>query len=218
MGRRPLVSVTVALLAGLFSGEIFSYFPLSFFFFLFILLIIESFFWRGRRLSLPLLGVGAAGFAMYQLLTTPFASGVLRKYVDLGPVRLIAQVDGAPGHFPGQTVLWMKGVALDSPSGLRPIDGRFRLNLYSPDVPFEYGDRLEMEVRLRTPQQFRNPGAFQYADYREREGWSGVAGVTDLTRVKKVGEGGLPFVKALYRWREKIRGAILTRSEEHTSE
>ena len=210
MGRRPLVSVTVALLAGLFSGEIFSYFPLSFFFFLFILLIIESFFWRGRRLSLPLLGVGAAGFAIYQLLTTPFASGDLRKYVDQGPLRLIAQVDGAPGHFPGETVLWMKGVALDSPSGLRPIDGRFRLNLYSPDVPFEYGDRLEMEVRLRTPQQFRNPGAFQYADYREREGWSGVAGVTDLTRVKKVGEGGLPFVKALYRWREKIRGAILT--------
>jgi competence protein ComEC len=70
-----------------------------------------------------------------------------------------------------------------------------------------------MEIRLRRPQQFRNPGAFQSADYREREGWSGVAGITDLTRVKKVGEGGIPFVRALYRWREKIRRAILIHLE-----
>lgn len=213
MGRRPLVSITVAFLAGLFSGELFSYFPLSLFLFFSLLLILEAFFWRGRYFSLPIFALWAVGFGVYQALTTPYYSGDLRKYVDQGPIRLLAQVDGAPGHFPGQTVLSMKGLALDSSSGMRPIEGRFRLNLYTPEVPFEYGDRLEMEIRLRTPQQFRNPGAFQYADYREREGWSGVAGLNDLTRVKKVGEGGIPLIKGLYRWRERIRVAILSRLE-----
>lgn len=208
MGRRPLVSTTVALLAGLFLGEGFSYFPLTLTFLLFALLILEVLFRWNQFLPLPLLGAGLIGFVAYQILSTPFSPGDLRKYVDQGPLRLIAQVDGAPDHRPEQVALRMKGISLDSPSGWRPIEGVFRLNLYSPEASFEYGDQLEMEVRLRTPQQFRNPGAFQYADYREREGLSGVAGLTDLTRIKKVGEGGNPFLRQLHRWRDQIRRQI----------
>jgi len=70
-----------------------------------------------------------------------------------------------------------------------------------------------MQIRLRRPHQFGTPGAFQYADYREREGWSGVATLSSLDRVRKVGEGGSPLLKRLYRWREQIRQKILASLE-----
>ncbi len=208
MGRRPLVSVTVALLIGFFSAEFFSYFPLILCLLLSLLLVLEIFLGPDRLLPLPLFAIGVIGFAVYQVLSTPFSPGDLRKHADQGPIRLVAQVAGAPEHFPGKVVFWMKGVTADSPLGMQPVQGAFRLSIYTQEVPFEYGDRLEMEIRLRTPQQFRNPGAFQYADYREREGWSGVAGLTDLTRVKKVGEAGNRFFKQLFRWREELRRQI----------
>lgn len=208
MGRGSLVAMTVALLAGLFLGEAFSYFPLTLTVLLFAFLILQTLCRRNPFLPLPFFSAGLIGFVAYQILSTPYSPGDLRKYIDQGPLHLIAEVEGSPQHRPEQVTLRMKGIRLKSPSGWRKIEGVFRLNLYDPEAPFEYGDQLEMEVRLRRPQQFRNPGAFLYADYREREGLSGVAGLADLTRIRKVGEGGNPLLKQLHRWRSQIRRQI----------
>ncbi|HLG22694.1 MAG TPA: DNA internalization-related competence protein ComEC/Rec2 [Candidatus Manganitrophaceae bacterium] len=213
MGKRPLVALTLSFLAGLISGEIFSYFPFTLTFFLFALLFFESILKQGRLLSPLLFLFGAAGFVVCQIVSTPFSSEDLRNHVDRGPIRIIAQIDGPLHHRPEQVVLEMKGIALlsDLPAGLpREVSGRFRLTIYAAEIPFEYGDRLEMEVRLRRPQQFQNPGVFQHADYREREGWSGVASLARPGAAKKVGEGGNRLLKALYRSRETIRKNILS--------
>ncbi|MGB3942171.1 MAG: DNA internalization-related competence protein ComEC/Rec2 [Candidatus Manganitrophaceae bacterium] len=95
----------------------------------------------------------------------------------------------------------------------RPVKGTFRLAIYSPDVPYEYGDRLEMVVRLWPFRQFDTPGAFPSTEYRERQGWSGQATLSDLNRVWKVGEGGNPVLRTIYRWRAEIRTKVLASME-----
>ena len=207
MGKRPLIAITVSLITGLALGEIFSYFPLTLTFFLFALLLAERRLKRGALLPLSLLFVAAVGLLVQQRISTPSPAGGLRPYLDQGEIELVAQIDGPPQHLPQQVLLEMKAIEIHADS-IRPIDGLFRLTIYGPDLPFEYGDRLEMPVRLRTPQQFGTPGAFPYADYREREGWSGVATLSRLDQIKKVGEGGNPALKVLYRWRERIRQRI----------
>lgn len=230
MGSAPLVAITVAFIGGLALGELFSYFPLTVALGLFLFLVLERRFKQGALLPVSLFLLGAAGLVVYQVAATPHSAEDLRRYVDQGEFRLIAQVDGPPQHAPQQVAFRMKAVALvdppasdrpraegsdrvPSPAEGRPLQGAFRLIVYLPDAPFAYGDRLEMEIRLRRPQQFGTPGAFPYADYREREGWSGIASLSRLDRVRKIGEEGNRFLRWLYGCREEIRQKILASME-----
>ncbi len=208
MGKKPLVAITVSFISGLALGEILSYFPLTLTFFLFFFLLLERRFKQGAQLPLPLFFFAASGLLVHQFVSTPFAAGDLRRYIDQEEIDIVAEIDGPPQHFPQQVLLQMKGIEIRT-DAIHPVRGLFRLTIYQPDVPFEYGDRLQMQIRLRSPQQFGTPGAFPYADYREREGWSGVATLSRLDRVRKVGEGGNPLLRPLYRWRERIRQNIL---------
>lgn len=208
MGTKPLVAIAVSFIAGLALGEVFSYFPLTLTLLFFVFLLLERRFRREGLLPVPLLFCGAAGLLVHQVVSTPFASGDLRRYIDQGEIDLVAEVDRPPQHFPKQILFQMKGIEIHAGS-VQPVHGTFRLAIYRSDVPFAYGDRLRMRINLRRPQQFGTPGAFQYADYRDREGRSGVASLSRLDRIEKVGEGGNPALKVLYRWRERIRQKIL---------
>ncbi len=209
MVKRPLVTITIALLGGLFFGEVFSYFPVTLSILIFSFLLWETLFKKGRLLSFPLFLIGLLGFILYQATSTSYSREDLRWYLDQGPVRLIAEIDGPLQHRPKAVVLRMKGIAVISEEGFNPVKGKFQLTIYQKEVPFRYGDQLEMTVRLRKPTQFKNPGAFQYADYRERGGWRGSATLPNTEQVRKVGEGGLGVLKLLYGWREEIRIRIL---------
>ncbi|HIE64908.1 MAG: ComEC/Rec2 family competence protein [Nitrospira sp.] len=209
MGKRPLVAITIALLCGLFFGEVFSYFPVTLSILFLSFLFWETLFRKGRLLSLSLCFVGLLGFVLYQTASTSYSPEDLRWYLDQGPVRLISEIDGPPQHRPKAVVLRMKAIAVVSEKGFSPVKGKFQLTIYQKEIPFEYGDQLEMAVRLRPPRQFQNPGAFQYADYRERGGWRGSATLPKHDQIRKVGEGGLGVLKILYGWREEIRIRIL---------
>ncbi|MFQ5579213.1 MAG: DNA internalization-related competence protein ComEC/Rec2 [Nitrospiria bacterium] len=213
MGKRPLVTVTIAFLGGLFLGEVFSYFPVTLSILFLSFLFIETLFWKGRLLSLPLFIVALLGFVLYQTTSTSHSPEDLRWYLDQAPVRLIAEIDGPLQHRPKAVVLRMKGIAVLSERGFSPVEGKFRLTIYQNEIPFRYGDQLEMTVRLRTPTQFQNSGAFQYADYRERGGWRGSATLPNDDHIRKVGEGGLGVLRLLYGWREEIRIRILNSVE-----
>lgn len=208
MGKRPLIAITVSFITGLALGETFSYFPLTLTLFLFVLLLFDRRFKERDFLPAVLLLSGGAGLLVHQLVSVPFATGDLRGYVDQGEIDIVAQVDRPPQHFPQHVLIQMEGIEVYA-GAIQSVHGSFRLTLYHPDVSFQFGDRLRMRIRLRRPQQFGTPGAFPYADYREREGWSGVAALSDLDRIRKVGEGGNPVLKALYRWRERIRQKML---------
>ncbi|MDC4223632.1 MAG: DUF4131 domain-containing protein [Candidatus Manganitrophus sp.] len=189
MGKRPFIAITVSFITGLALGELFSYFPLTLIFFFSVFSLFDRRFKQGALLPIALLFCAGAGLLLQQLVSTPFRAGDLRRYIDRGEIDLVAQVDRPPQHFATQVLLEMEGIEIHADS-IQPVHGSFRLTIYQPDAPFEYGDRLQMRIRLRHPQQFGTPGAFPYADYREREGWSGSAGLSDLDRIQKIGEGG----------------------------
>jgi competence protein ComEC len=192
-------------------GELFSYFPITLTLLLFFSLLLDRRF-KGGLLPLSLLFWGGVGLLLHPLVSIPFTAGDLRRFIDQGEIDIVAQVDRPPEYFTQQVFLEMEGIEIHAGS-IQPVHGSFRLRIYDAEAPFEYGDRLRMKVRLRRPHQFGTPGAFQYADYREREGWSGVATLSDLDRIRKVGEGGNPLLKRLYRWRERIRQKILASME-----
>ncbi len=75
-------------------------------------------------------------------------------------------------------------------STLVPVAGGIRLTLFAtpaaltlPDL--HCGDRVELPVRLRIPERYRDPGAWQYADYLLAQGISahGSARVDQLERL-----------------------------------
>ncbi len=209
MGKRPLVSFTLALIGGLFFSEAFLYFPLTSSLVVSIFLLLELVFFRASLLSFSLFLVGASGFLIHQMIAIPLSAHDLRHYVDQGSIRMIAQVSGPLRHDPRHVRLQMKAGALLVGEEVHPLQGDFHLNIWKKEIPFEYGDHLEMKIKLRRPKQFQNKGVFQYADYRERTGWSGVANLSNLDRIEKVGEGGNPVLKHIFRWRDEIRRRIL---------
>ncbi len=205
--------VTIAVLCGLFLGELFAYYPITLSCLLILLLLLSGLFRKDRLLPFSTFCWAAAAFGIAQLTSVPHSPSDLRHQIDRGPTRIIAQVDGPPKHAPGRLILPMRGILRLQGATWQPAEGRFKLTLYGiktdSDAPFEYGDRLEMEVRLRRPRQFETPGAFPSADYNERLGTAGVASLSRLDQIKKVGEGGSAALKKLYRWRDTIRKRIL---------
>lgn len=87
-------------------------------------------------------------------------------------------------------------LALDSIEDVTPdtsamvaTEGGVRVSLYDPTPPvrdLRCGDRLELPLRLRPPERFRDPGAFQYGDYMLSQGIALQAGVS-AARVEIVG-------------------------------
>ncbi len=57
-------------------------------------------------------------------------------------------------------------------SRLVPVNGGVRLTLTGEGVapPLRCGDQVEATLRLRTPERYRDPGAWQYADYLAAQG------------------------------------------------
>jgi competence protein ComEC len=56
-------------------------------------------------------------------------------------------------------------------STMVPIAGGVRVSVYDANgLSLHCGDRIELPLRLRPPQRFRDPGAFQYADYLLTQG------------------------------------------------
>jgi competence protein ComEC len=209
MGKTPLVSFTLALISGLFLSEAFLYFPLILCLVISIFLLLELAFCQARLLSLPLLLTALAGFLIHQFTAMPISKHDLRHYIDQNSLRITARVSGALRHDTRRVTLPMEAQTIVVGDKVRRIQGSFQLNIWEREISFEYGDLLEMEITLGHPRQFQNPGAFQYADYRERAGWSGTANLSNLERIRKLGEGGNPFIKRIFRWRDEIRHRIL---------
>ncbi len=209
MYKAPLPATAIAILVGLMLGEVFSYLPITVSLGLLLFLGFCGATRQGQRVSIPLLLVGAAGFVVSQWIATPIFLSDLRQYVDRGPLHLIAQVSGPPRHYPDRVMLPMEGVALQTARGLQPVRGHFRLTFYQTNAtPFEYGDRLALQAPLRAPLGFRNPGVFDYAAYRRRLGESGTMGLRHIHLAQKVGEGGWPILRRLYRFRDGLRRHI----------
>ncbi len=210
MAERPLVALTLAFVTGLLLGEVFSYFPQVLIGFTLVLLFFEACDPRRVHLPFPSLLLGALGFLFIQLTTQPFYSGDLRYYRDGGPIRILARVAEPPQFYPKQTVLQMEGIEIHKAGRRSRVQGNFQLKVWGVPVPHRYGDLLDLVIRLRSPSQYQNFGSFQISDFRQRTGLSGVAHLSDLRQVSRVGESGNPLLKQVFQWREEIMDQLAT--------
>ncbi|MCL5744034.1 MAG: ComEC family competence protein, partial [Acidobacteria bacterium] len=92
---------------------------------------------------------------------------------------------------------------------------RAQVNLYLREgetaPQLRYGQRIELDARLRRPHNFGNPGAFDYAGYLARQDIYWSASVRGAASVHVTGEGcGSPFWSAIV----VLRARALTRIEE----
>jgi competence protein ComEC len=70
-------------------------------------------------------------------------------------------------------------------STMQPVSGGVRLTLTGAALPLRCGDLVDVPLRLRTPDVYRDPGAWSYADELLSEG-IGVTASAKSTRVKVV--------------------------------
>ena len=67
-------------------------------------------------------------------------------------------------------------------SVMQPTTGGIRFNLSGPQLSLHCGDLIDVPIRLRTPDVYRDPGAWSYSDYLLSEG----IGATGSTRSSSV--------------------------------
>jgi competence protein ComEC len=65
-------------------------------------------------------------------------------------------------------------------STMTPVQGGIRVSVYeaAPISSLQCGDRIQLPLRLKPPDRFRTPGAFQYADYLLEQGIAAHANVS----------------------------------------
>ncbi len=97
-----------------------------------------------------------------------------------------------PGGAPRQSIdLDVTAVEDVTPdvSTMRPVSGGVRVQLYDGALPLHCGDVVEMPLRLRVPEVYRDPGAWSSRDQLLSNGIGVIAGVRS-SRVVKLGSAG----------------------------
>jgi competence protein ComEC len=135
------------------------------------------------------------------------------------PPGRVPQLDAASGE-----IVLLEGCVVEPPAlsegreqfvmELAP-SARVRVNYYWKDgeqpPALAYGDRVEVEARVRTPRNFQNPGAFDYKAYLARREIYWTATVASGAHPKVLSRNcGHPLLAALY----AIRTYIVQRTEQ----
>ncbi len=158
---------------------------------------------RGLALVCVLLGVASLG-ALLQTIHTPGPPPTIDASFD-ETVLLAGCVVSPPALYEGRDQFLLE---------LAP-GARARVNLYlrEGETPptLNYGQRIELDARVRRPHNFGNPGAFDHVGYLARQDiyWSASASGVESVHLLD-GSCGTPFWKAIF----MLRTRALRRLEE----
>ncbi len=112
--------------------------------------------------------------------------------------------EGEAGQ-PGATVdLAVDAIEQVTPdvSTMVPVAGGVRVTVLRPLKPFACGDSLELPLRLKTPEVYRDPGAFSYSDWLLGQG-IGASASAQGTKLRVLGTGRTTLrchLQAAQRW------------------
>ena len=165
----PLVPPLIALLAGILASP---YLDLTYV-------------W----ITFPVTVLIAIARVRYALLAVVLLGVLLASRQEIRPqaipddgyaVRVVATVDGAPkyrapGYYLNVHILSVGEVEWWGRARLSYFPAEEDLERLFRQLDLGSGDRIEVLVRLRPPNSYRNPGAFDYRSYLERQGiyWTG---------------------------------------------
>ena len=95
---------------------------------------------------------------------------------------------GQPGATVDLAVDAVEQVTPDT-STMVPVTGGVRVTVLRPLKPFQCGDVLELPLRLKLPEVYRDPGAFSYGDWLLEQG-IGASASAQGTKLHVLGTGG----------------------------
>lgn len=130
-----------------------------------------------------------------------------------------ADVDASPSESEpeeqGGHRAWMIDIAAVSAeevnpdiSRMQPAEGGVRILIEAPDVQLACGDIIELPLRMRAPDQYRDPGVWQYADWLREQGIA-VRATTRAHAVNAVGHTSPGITCRLRQWQQGATASIL---------
>jgi competence protein ComEC len=214
--KSPFLPLTLALIIGILIG---GHIPLVISVVaLCLLLSLCLLFCRHRTFAAQLLALTvliALGALLIHLRLHPFIPPHhISKLPDRHKVVLTGTIYRPPQRDVKKIVFYLRTDGVSRGDTVTPATGRIRITINDPLVPVRYGYRIRLQTKLYRPHNFRNPGAFDYEGYLQREGVLITGYVRDGEQVHILSTGGgNPLMRRFDSWRAGI-GAFL---DAHTS-
>jgi len=208
--QRPVILLTLALVAGIVLGQAFLYFPWSAIGLILVLSATGGGLLAAGRLDhrrLLLLACGVAAGAALLVADAAYVPGHHYRNIPMsgGITRtLTGRISSPLDRDPGRTAFFL---SLDSIDG-RTASGTVRVNIREEAFPAGYGDRVSLSGKVSPPRGSRNPGGFDYPAYLARHGVHAVLSLRRGTDVRVLDQGG-GVLRTIQDLRERIRQAML---------
>jgi competence protein ComEC len=210
---RPLITIACVYLTGLVLGWALIYFPV-FVLTLLCLATLGEFLLRRQCWVFPrshlLTAVLLTAMVYAYFIAWNQDSSDISRLINRDKVTLIGTIDEPLIHYPDWSVVILKAQSIRVGEHQETVTGRVRLRGSGPYLgQYQYGDILQVHAKLSAPRGFLNPGLFNFGEYLRRHGIVAEATVSRSEEVFKIGEQPFMFLRVVYIWREKIRGAAL---------
>ncbi len=195
-------------IGGIFISSFFSFSALTLLGILILALLLTSVFWKYKKFAVfgfCLLFL-TIGIWRYQLAELKITNSQLRNYNDSGEdITLIAKVVEEPDVRENSIKLTIKPEEIDE-----------KILVSASRYPeYQYGDKLKISGRLKTPQQFEEGEEdkfssaardFNYRDYLAKDGIYSVMNFPEIELIEK-GKGNFVYAKIL-NFKNKLRETI----------
>jgi competence protein ComEC len=226
--RQPFFYLTMVLLAGILAQRFFTPAP-----WLMLLLLTSS-----GLISVVGILRKAALVVTLALLTGFFAIGALLAHTEgrvppdsrlsrlfaagtisaVEPVELTGTLLAPPEPAPDACYLDVEAEEIRTPAASLPASGRARLIVAFADAQsladfrqlgLDYGSRLRLLVRLERARAYRNPGAIDFNDFLERQGYDLKGSIKSPLLIESLGRVPVNrFLDGLYGFRLRLLEAI----------
>ena len=124
-------------------------------------------------------------------------------------VNLEGVVDTSPFITKNRTRLFLKTIHIHTRDGSFSVNGRVMISIRNSKKIFRYGDRIRFYGYLRQPQNFENPGKFDYVRFLAYQSVFFTTYLHDDSSIIKIREGdGNRFLLWVEAYRGKIRTVI----------
>lgn len=204
--ERPLVPVSLSLIAGIILGEIFNFFPITTITIIILIILSEPIIIRYHPIpsSNLIFLVMIAGMAYYQYASNYIPADDISHLNDKGVFTITGEVSGPVKHYENRVIVILKVKEAGEGSAAHPVSGYLRMGIYGDESDIQYGDIIMAMVKPKRPDSFKNPGSFGYERYLLRKGIRSTASAKSQD-IKKRGEGGWRILRYIYSVRDKIR-------------
>lgn len=212
---KPIIPITIAYLAGLVSGSIFNYFPITVAAAIIVFIIVEAILYKTNSPVSPfskhlpfLFLVLLFGLFYYQLLSVPPAYNDISRYIDKDKITIEGMIYKPPDEYKKKDVVYVKAKKVYSQDKAKKASGRIRLSIFNQDIKLKYGDIIRFDANLKKPRGFWNPGAFDYEAYLARRGIFTIASISEKDKIEITGNAGNLFFRTIFDMQGRIRSAI----------